>query len=281
MAHPSERERARDVLPLGCGGCRKAAAQPGAARVDAQLPSGLGIDEPESAGIRQLLLARVADLDRDHVVATRELEQRPAPVARATEIRHEQDHRALSRERARAAKRRTQGGRADAVGRLGLCPQGRQEAEETVATLRRRNGSGVGFAERDDAEPVAAPRCDVADGERDPFGDIGLPALGGAELHRRRRVEDEPRDEHALGELDAHVCLPCARRHVPVDSADVVTRDVRTNLNELRSLAVQRRAVVAREQAFHPARERQVERAQQGPRKRARPGPRLGPRGLQ
>jgi hypothetical protein len=45
-----------------------------------QLTSRLGIDQRQVADVRQRLLARVADLDRDDVVAAREVEHRPAPV---------------------------------------------------------------------------------------------------------------------------------------------------------------------------------------------------------
>ena len=62
----------------------------------------------------------------------------------------------------------------------------------------------------------------MADCERNAFGDIGLPAIRSAELHRRRGVEHDPGDEHALGELDAHVRHAGASGHVPVDPADVV-----------------------------------------------------------
>ena len=73
-----------------------------AARVDAELLARLGIDEPEVADVRQLLLARVADLDRDHLVPARQLEQRAAPVERPAEVRDDDDERALPRDRARA-----------------------------------------------------------------------------------------------------------------------------------------------------------------------------------
>ena len=48
---------------------------------------------------------------------------------------------------------------------------------------------GSVVAEREHAEPVAAPRGDVADGQRHALGDVGLAAVGGAERHRGRHVE--------------------------------------------------------------------------------------------
>ena len=84
-----------------------------------------------------------------------------------------------------------------------------------------------------DAEPVAAPRGDVPDRERDALGDVRLAPVGGAELHRRRRVEHEPGDEHALGEVDADVRLAGPGGHVPVDPAHVVAGLVRPHLRQL------------------------------------------------
>ena len=98
---------------------------------------------------------------------------------------------------------------------------------------RRQRGS-LG-AERDEPEPVPAPRRGVADRERDAFGHVGLAPLGRAERHRGRRVEDEPGDEDALGELDADVRLAGAGGDVPVDPADVVAGLVRAHLVAARS----------------------------------------------
>src|SRR4051794_21005590 len=54
--------------------------------VPLQLPAGLGIDEPQLTELRQLLLARIANLDRHDVMAAAEHEQRTPPVARAAEV---------------------------------------------------------------------------------------------------------------------------------------------------------------------------------------------------
>ena len=224
---------------LGALGRRRggeALAQAAVARVDAELAAGLRIDEPELADVRQLLLARVADLDRDHVVTAGELEQRPAPVARPAEVGDDDDERALARERARRARapRRARSRRARV--RLRLAAECREQARRA----RRgpaRGGSACGSSSPnvDDAEPVTAPCREVAERDRDAFGDVRLAPVGGAELHRRRDVEHEPGDEHALGEVDAHVRLARARGHVPVDAAHVVARDVRPDLRELRA----------------------------------------------
>ena len=49
-------------------GRRESLAQAPIAGVDAQLPAGLRIDEPQLADVGELLLARVAHLDRQHGV---------------------------------------------------------------------------------------------------------------------------------------------------------------------------------------------------------------------
>jgi len=85
----------------------------------------------------------------------------------------------------------------------------------------------------------------VSDGKSHTFCNVGLAAVGCAEGHRRRCVEHEPGNEHPLGELDADVCLPRARRDVPLDAADVIARLIGPDLVELRSNARERRAIVA------------------------------------
>src|SRR5205085_8730177 len=90
-------ERRRDLVPLGRRRSGEPGAQLRAPRVDPELPAGLGVDEPELAHVRELLLARIADLDRDDVVPPREREQRPPPVERAAEVGDEDDERALAR----------------------------------------------------------------------------------------------------------------------------------------------------------------------------------------
>ncbi len=91
MTDARRREHARHLAALGGSGDGEPLAKPPAARVHAELPPGLGIDEIEQADVRQLLLTRVPDLDGDDVVVARELEQRPSPVAPASEVGHDHD----------------------------------------------------------------------------------------------------------------------------------------------------------------------------------------------
>ena len=176
---------------------------------------------------------------------------------RAAEVGDDHDERALHRETVHDPQRLAE--RAVAGRHLAQAAEREQKA---AAALARPAPVQVLGPERDQAEPVAAPRRHVADGERDAFGDVGLPPLGGAERHRRRGVEDEPRHEHPLGELDADVRRAGTRGHVPVDAADVVARLVRPDLEQLAAEPREGRAVVAGEEAVDPPPDREVERAQ-------------------
>ena len=187
-------------------------------------------------------------------------EQRAPPVARAAEVGDDDDERALARRaRRRARAPRRAASRRRAV-RLVPVAEGEEQADEPRPSLRRRQDALGRAAEADDADPVAAHRRDVADRERHAVRDVRLAPVRGAERHRRRDVEHDPRDEHALGEVDADVRLGRPRGHVPVDPPHVVARHVRPHLRELGAAAEQGRAVVAREQAVDPPGDRQVER---------------------
>ena len=76
VPHPGAGQHRGERLPLLLRRGGEAAAQHCARGVHAQLAAGLGIDEPQLARVGQLLLARVADLDADHLVPARDLEQR-------------------------------------------------------------------------------------------------------------------------------------------------------------------------------------------------------------
>ena len=145
----------------------------------------------------------------------------------------------------------------------GSSPKRGQQPDEPDAALPRRQHARVRVSEGHDAEPVSAPRRQVADREGDPFRDVGLAAVGGPELHRDRRVDHEPADEDALRERDAHVRLVRPRGDVPVDAAHIVARHVRADERELGAFAVERRAVVAGEQSFDAPPDADVEGAQE------------------
>ena len=127
----------------------------------------------------------------------------------------------------------------------------------------------VGASTRSDApkptRPTRFPRTDAAcpTASATPSATSALRRVGGAERHRRRRVEDDPRDEHALGEVDADVRLRRPRGDVPVDLAHVVPRHVRAHLRQLGAAAEQGRPVVAGEQPVDAPGDRQLERLEQ------------------
>ena len=79
-----------------------------------------------------------------------------------------------------------------------------------------------GAGDENGAEAVLIARRQESDTGRRGGGDLGLVVGGGAELHRRRHVDDEPSRQVAIGDLFANVGLACARRDVPVDATHVV-----------------------------------------------------------
>ena len=115
-----------------------------------------------------------------------------------------------------------------------------------------------------------------AERERDALDDVGLATHPGAEAHRGRDVEQQPRGDGSLCDVDPHVELVLACRRVPVDAPDVVADDIRADLGELRAASEPRGAVVAVDEPGRPAREAEVERPQEVCRHGARP--RLGSR---
>ena len=103
----------------------------------------------------------------------------------------------------------------------------------------------------------------MAESERDAFGDVPFAPVGSAEGHRRGRVEQEPRLDGALGDVDADVRLAGAGGHVPVDQADVVAGDVGAHLGQLGTIAERPGAVIAGEQPVDPGPNDEVHLAQQ------------------
>ena len=262
MLHADGREETRDARALLRSSRREARPQPRAAGVDPQLPARLRVDEPERADVRELLLARIPNLDREDVVPAREAQQRMPPVARSPEVGDEHDERALARVRGDTGDPFTERGRAHAGARR-LVPKGRKQPEQAHTPLPRGEHARLSIAEGDDPEPIPASGRKMPYGDRDSLGYVGLAPVGGPELHRRRRVEHEPRDEHALGEVDAHVRLVRPRGHVPVHPPDVVSGNVWTDERELRSLPEEYRPVVTGEEPLDAPPDAEVERTQE------------------
>ena len=205
------------------------------ARVDAELAPGLGVDQPQVAHGGQLLLARVADLDRDHVVAAAAAggaacASRAGPRKSDTITTRPRWPRELRPRALSASPRRV----APAPSGGGLGAQREQQAEQAAAALARAQRDAARAPPNGQhAEPVALPRRDVPDRERRALGDVGLAAVGGAEAHRGRGVEQQPGRERALRDVHAHVRLARARGDAPVDLAHVVAELVGPDLREL------------------------------------------------
>ena len=102
---------------------------------------------------RRVLLARIADLDREHVVAAGEVEQRPAPVARAAEVRHDRDERTLAGD---GAEQRERGARSPR--RPGRASSPSASRTPTRPARPCRGGSGVGEPPRTTTRPTRLPR---------------------------------------------------------------------------------------------------------------------------
>jgi hypothetical protein len=273
-------QRGGDLLALGGGSLLEAPAHLAAAGVHDDLATRLRIDHPQIASGRQLELARVAHLDRQHAVPGAQRAQAALPVARAAEVGDDDDESACAGNGGHTTGRLAHRRGAGAVGgRLGA--QLGEQAEQPEAALARAQHARLGPAERDDAEPVAAPRGDVADGDAHALGDVRLAPQRRAEAHRRRDVEHQPRRHSSLADVHAHVRLAQPRRHVPVDVAHVVARLVRPDHRQLGTGADLRRDVFAGHERLDPAHHGQVERAQDGVGYRARPGPIRRALGLQ
>jgi hypothetical protein len=207
---------------------RRANRWRGGVAVHAQLAARLGVDEAKLADVRELLLARVADLDRKHGVPSGKPKQRRAPVGRATKVGDENDECALAHDAVGQFERLAQPACAARRKRAEQLERVQQRAAPLPRRLDRR-----ALPERDRAEAVAALGRGIPDRDRDAFRDIGLAPVGRAERHRGGRIEDEPGDEDALGQLDPHVRLAGAGSHVPFDPAHVVTLLVDAHLPQL------------------------------------------------
>ena len=210
-------------------------------RLDADLAAGLAVDEGERPDVGQLVLAGVADLDRQNRGPGGHAGHRRRPVAGPAEVADD-DHEAAARRR--VADERERARRSDGAGGRGALSSGRSYAalspraatsagEQALATAGRLEPEVPVPAERGDPEAVAALGREVADREGDALGDVRLAAVGRPERHRRRHVEQQPRRERPLRDVDPDVGHGYPRRDVPVDVADVVARLVRPDLGEL------------------------------------------------
>jgi len=268
-------ERSGERATLVGGGSGEAMPELCIARVDPQLAPVFRVDQPELTKIGKRLLARVADLDCDDIVSSSEPEERDAPIFGAAEVGDHQHERPLPCSSACPGERLTQRCAADWQARFvePFLAQRAEQPEQPCPALSRRCRPRLSIPERDDPEPVTAAGCNMTDRKGDALRDVGLTPVRCTEAHRRRRVEHQPGNEDALRKVDADMRLAGARGHVPVDLADVVSRDIRPHLSELCSGATHARPVVARQESAHAPPDREVECVQERRRDDAWPRP--------
>ena len=151
-----------------------------------------------------------------------------------------------------------------AVGRDALGEHAAQRDDPGLGSARRQQARAPG-AEGQQRHAAGAAHGQAAEHERHALGDVGLQPLRGAERHRRRDVEHDPRRQRALGDLQAHVGLAGARGRRRVDLAHVVADLVRAQLRELGARAHARRAAIAGQRAGRVARDDEVERVDAAP----------------
>ena len=84
----------------------------------------------------------------------------------------------------------------------------------------------------------------------------------GPEVEARRLVDDDPRLEFAISDSDAHVGCLRPGGHVPIDTAHVVARHVRTRFAGLGAVAGDEAPIVALQQTVELAGDRQLEPAE-------------------
>ena len=212
---PIDASDLRDACALGRRRPRRSGARSFALRVSTRSWRPVsGIDEPELARVRQLLLARVADLDGDDVVAAGELEQRPAPVVRPAEVGDDDDERALARERVRArgSPRRATSRRPVASGRSRLLAERGEQADQPAPSLA--HGRRARVRRRRTSRRRAGCRGASPRGrrDRDALRDVGLAPVGRAEAAStatcRGRATSRARARRAAR---GRAARPCAR----------------------------------------------------------------------
>ena len=266
---PSEASSRASVRPLGVRRLCEPLAQAAACGVDVEPAARLGIDEPDMADVG-------SSCSRGSRISTATTAWREASRSRG--VRQSRGPRKSETttvsERCRATRASCVSAvpidvRADPLG-LGIAADGQQDSEQPDASLARTQHERRRSAEGGDADPVSAPRREVADGDRDALGDVPLAPVGGPEPHRRRDVEEHPGRQRALGDVDPHLHLAGTRRGVPVDTPDVVARLPLADLRELRADADRGSAMLAGEQPVDPPADLQIERAQERLGERAR-----------
>ena len=104
-------------------------------------------------------------------------------------------------------------------------------------------------------------RAESGGGDMDPVGRGAEERQAGGPAHGRLRITSYNVCYTKLLRVLLHVGVAGARRHVPVDRADLVARLVLAHLAELHALAPERAGELAREHLVHVAAHPQLELA--------------------
>jgi hypothetical protein len=194
----------------------------------------LRVDEGDQAGVGQVHLRRVDDLDPEQLVSLPQATQRPHPVVVAEEVR---DHRDLP------APSRRPAGHLQRQGQVAAASFGRPRCgghfPDEVAGVRHtgagRDPVGVLAGGHDRADPVAATRGQVDHRGQRCVDELTLLGARGADVQARRKVDDGPRLEFAVGDGLTYVRHGRACGHRPVHPAHVVAGVVEPRLGDLRA----------------------------------------------
>ena len=254
----------RTAAGAGCCACRR------------EVTAGLRVDEPELAHIRKLLLARVADLDCDHVVAAASSSSgsRQSSGPRKSETK-------TTSARWRARRRRAASASPSDVG----ADTARARAPRAAWRAGRAGPPGPGEAEahrcrrRTSSTPSRFPRrvetCPIASATPSATSALRRSAVP-------KRIDgDVSSTSHVTSTRSASLTRTCGSpvRAVTSQSMRRTSSPATYGLICASSVpgAEQRRLVVAREQPLNAAADRDIERAQEAIRDRTGPGP-LGER---
>ena len=283
-AAPAAR-RARAIAPrCSAGGLGVPAAQLGVGGLHLVQLTGLRVGEGEHADVRQLQLARVDDLDGQHVVPHAELAQRAGPaVDRRQEVGDDHGHPAPARrpvehvdQRAEvgAARAGSGCGRSPAAGPAPPCGRGGPAAGPPARGVRLGGPSpaaGAVAADRVPAGRTPEPVPTTAPIRLPPrtvrwaiavaaaTTRSRLSQLRGAEVEAGRQVDRQPGLQLPVGDRPADVRQRGAGGDRPVHPAHVVAGPVLPGLARLAARARQQAHVVALQQPVELAGDQQLQ----------------------
>ncbi len=228
---------------------RKLRAHAAIRRIENDDLAGLRIFQLDQADVRQFHLARVGDGDRHQVMAAVGNAQRLF-IAGGNKIRHQKHHGAPRDDAIQIFQRQAD------VGALSLrlmIQQLAQHPQHVALAFFRRHEFLDAVGENNQADLVVVlDRRERQQGAQ--FGgDVGLHALEGAELAGGAGIDEQHHGQLALFFEDFHVRVAGARRHVPVDGADVVADHVFAHFGELHAAAFEDRVILAGEHVVHDA----------------------------